>query len=64
MFQFHLKWTLDLSTGRRIIFDTKVLETWNLGKLAEKAINQLEGFVPYHNHTIYLLSKICIFVVI
>ena len=41
MFQFHLKWTVVLSTGRRVLVETKILETWNIGKLGERIINDL-----------------------
>ena len=42
LFQFHIKWTLDLSSGKTVVIDTKILETWNVGKLSEKIISGLE----------------------
>lgn len=42
LFQFHIKWTLDLSSGKTVVIDTKILETWNIGKLSEKIISGLE----------------------
>jgi len=38
LFHFHIKWTLDLSTGKEAILNTKIVETWNIGKLVEKVI--------------------------
>lgn len=42
LFQFHIKWTLDLSSGKTVVIDTKILETWNVGKLSEKIIAGLD----------------------
>ena len=42
LFQFHIKWTLDLSSGKTVVIDTKILETWNIGKLSEKIITGLD----------------------
>ena len=41
LFHFHIKWILDLSTGKEVVFNTKIVETWNVGKLVEKVIKNL-----------------------
>lgn len=43
LFQFHVKWVLHLSSGKTVHFDTKILETWNIGKLGERVIANLDA---------------------
>jgi len=58
-FKFHIRWTFVLESGKVVVVDKNVLETWNIGRLVEESIDKLPpaNSAPFINNKVKVEVK-------